>query len=408
MTNAPADSRPSDTRMMGIVHDALRRDLSRAIRALSEAPFPEGPRRRALGEHVGWLMGFLEAHHHGEDEALWPLVRSREPSAAALLDSMEADHATIAPRIAACAGTAAAYAGGTDDGARATLLAALEDLAAALLPHLEREEEEMMPLASVSITHAEWKAIDEEYYVGPKSLTELGFEGHWLLDGLDAARSQVVVHQVPLLPRLVLVHGFARSYRKYATACWGPPTDGAPGATRPYGPAAKQPRLVGLSGHAETVAPAPPAAVWDVVADVTRTSEWSGECRKVEWLGDATAAVPGAMFTGANRAGPWTWKRKNEILVADRPRTLAWRTVPETLFPDSSEWRFRLEEVDGGTRITQAFEVVEGPAVLRRLYALLVPSHVDRVGELRADLQRLGAVAAKDAYRQRHQAASRS
>lgn len=388
---------PADIRMMGIVHDALRRDLRRAIAALSEAPYPEGDRRTALGHHVGWLMRFLELHHHGEDEALWPLVRSREPAAAALLDSMEADHERIKPRIAACASAADAFVDEPSDDSRVTLLHTLEDLSTVLRPHLEREESEMMPLAAVSITHAEWKDIDDEYYVKPKSLTELGFEGHWLLDGLDAARGQVVVHQVSLIPRMILVHGFARRYRRYATACWGSAAAATAGASaKPYGPAPAPARRVGLGGHAETVVPAPPEAVWGVIADVTRTSEWSHECRRVAWLDGSTGAVPGARFEGANKAGPWSWSRKNEILVADRPRTLTWRTVPEALFPDSTEWRFELEETDGGTRITQDFEAVKVPFGLARLYALIVPSHIDRTSELVGDLQRLGAVAARD------------
>ena len=40
MTRCP--NAPADTRMMGIVHDALRRDLGRAIDVLSTAPYPEG------------------------------------------------------------------------------------------------------------------------------------------------------------------------------------------------------------------------------------------------------------------------------------------------------------------------------------------------------------------------------
>ena len=65
---------PADTRMMGIVHGALRRDLLRTRAALTAEPYPQGRRRRALGEHVAWLMEYLHAHHTGEDEGLWPLV----------------------------------------------------------------------------------------------------------------------------------------------------------------------------------------------------------------------------------------------------------------------------------------------------------------------------------------------
>ena len=253
-----------------------------------------------------------------------------------------------------------------------------------------------MPLVSVSITAAEWRAVDQEYYIKPKSLSQLGFEGHWLLDGLDAERSQVVLHQVPLMSRLVLVHGFARQYRRRATACWGPPDGALSPRSTSYGPVATLPRRIPRTGSVDTVVDAPIDAVWNVVTDVTRVGEWSHECRRVEWLDGVIAASPGARFRGTNKAGPWTWSRINEVLVADEPHTFVWRTIPTLRFPDSSEWRIELEVVDAGTRITQSFQVLRAPAVLAALYAILVPAHRDRTGGLTDDLRRIGELAAED------------
>jgi hypothetical protein len=385
MTRVP--DAPADTRMMGIVHDALRRDLGRAIGALSNAPYPDGAQRVAIGDHVGWMMGFLDAHHHGEDAGLWPLVRARNPDATPLLDDMEADHGRVAPLVEACHTAARDYRSGESEDTRVVLLDALGRLCEVLLPHLEREERETMPLVSISITAAEWRAVDQQYYVKPKSLSQLGFEGHWLLDGLDPERSHLVVHQVSLIPRFVLVHGFARRYRRRARACWG--------RSQSYGPAAKLPRRIPRTGQVDTVVAAPIDAVWNIVTDVTRVGEWSHECRRVEWLDGADEAAPGARFRGTNKAGPWKWSRVNEVLVADEPRTFAWRTVPTRRFPDSSEWRIELEAVDNGTRITQSYRVVRVPAVLAVLYAIVVPTHRDRNTGLADDLRRLGELAAE-------------
>ena len=211
------------------------------------------------------------------------------------------------------------YGSGTSDETRVALLEALERLCEALFPHLEREEHETMPLVSVSITAAEWHAIDQQYFIKPKSLPQLGFEGHWLLDGLDPERSQLVVHQVPPIPRLVLVHGFARRYRRQATACWGPAAAASGSRSTSYGPAATLPRRIPRTGHVDIVVDAPIDAVWNVVTDVTRVGEWSHECRRVEWLDGATEAAPGVRFRGTNKAGPWTWSRINEVLVVDEP-----------------------------------------------------------------------------------------
>ncbi len=90
-------SGPADTRMMGIVHGALRRDLERARQVAGTAPYPTGRQREALGRHVVWLMDFLHAHHTGEDEGLWPAVRAKNPAVQPLLASLEADHRQIQP-----------------------------------------------------------------------------------------------------------------------------------------------------------------------------------------------------------------------------------------------------------------------------------------------------------------------
>jgi hemerythrin-like domain-containing protein len=397
MTRVP--DAPADTRMMGIVHDALRRDLGRAISALSTAPYPERAQRIAIGDHSRWLMRFLEAHHHGEDAGLWPLVRDRNPEAAPLLDAMESDHVRVAPLVDACDAAADDYRNGEADETRVVLLEALLRLREVLLPHLEREEHETMPLVSLSITAAEWRAVDQEYFIKPKSLPQLGFEGHWLLDGLDPERSRVVVHQVPTIPRFVLVHGFARRYRRHATGCWGPASVADPKA---YGPAAKSPRRIPRSGEVDAIVGAPVDAVWNVVSDVTRVGEWSHECRRVEWLDGATTAVPGARFRGTNKAGPWRWSRINEVVVADAPRTFAWRTIPTRRFPDSSDWRIELDGVAEGTRITQSYQVVRAPALLAVVYAMLVPTHRNRGTGLTDDLRRLGELAAEDVDRNRH------
>src|SRR5262249_53232942 len=83
---------------------------------------------------------------------------------------------------------------------------------------------------------------------------------------------------------------------------------------------------------AEVIADAPVEAGARVVADVTRTGEWSHECLQVSWLGGGTAAAPGARFRGRNRAGWWRWSRTCEVLAVDPPRQIAWRTIPTPLF----------------------------------------------------------------------------
>jgi len=211
---------PADTRMMGIVHSALKRDLARARDVLAAEPAPRGRQRVALGKHVSWMLDFLHGHHSGEDAGLWPLVRGRNPDAADLLDSMEADHARIAPAAAAAATAAEQYTATTTDAPRVTLVEALDELLGVLVPHLDREVAEAMPVVAATISDREWKDVEQHHFVKDKSNRELAMEGHWLIEDIDPEGYEVVVHTVPPVLRFVLIHGFGPAYRRQAKARW--------------------------------------------------------------------------------------------------------------------------------------------------------------------------------------------
>ena len=369
---------PADTRVMGIVHQALRRDLVRTRAAMTATPPPPGDTRRAVARHVEWMMQFLHNHHTGEDEGLYPLVRERNPGAAELLDQMNTDHEQIAPALAAVEAAAGDYFAGDDADERQRLLNALALLDATLLPHLLVEEQDMMPVVSATLTEAEWRRWDQTYYIEPKSFGELGFEGHWLIDDLGPEDRYLVTHLVPPVPRIILLKGFARAYGRHAAACWG-----VPGPRR---------RRVDKRGRTQAVVAADRDATWEVLCDVTRVGEWSHECGGAEWLDGATTAVPGARFRGHSHAGILRWGRVCEIVEAS-PWSLVWRTVPSLGFPDSTEWCIRLDETESGLRIEQTFQVLHIPKVLDIAYAMLIPAHRDRAAAITQDLHRLGSVA---------------
>ena len=140
---------------------------------------------------------------------------------------------------------------------------------------------------------------------------------------------------------------------------------------------------------AETVIDAPAAAIWTVVADVTRVGEWSGECRGCAWAGEPDAAVAGARFHGANRRSWLRWTRLNEITVAEEPGRLIWRTIPSGPYPDSVEWQIDLIPDNGRTRVRESFTVLVMPRLMEWLLWVAVPAHRDRTSELESDLERL-------------------
>jgi hemerythrin-like domain-containing protein len=136
------------TTIMGIVHDALRRDLVRLQSALGSAPPPDGDRRVAIADHARWMMDFLHHHHQAEDTGLWPLIRQRAPQAQGLLDRMQADHAHLTSAAERLRQAAARYRADAGDQPRADFRDAVSGLSQALLPHLRGEEDEAMPLVA--------------------------------------------------------------------------------------------------------------------------------------------------------------------------------------------------------------------------------------------------------------------
>ncbi|HZP28186.1 MAG TPA: SRPBCC family protein [Acidimicrobiia bacterium] len=145
--------------------------------------------------------------------------------------------------------------------------------------------------------------------------------------------------------------------------------------------------------EASVTVAAVPEAVWAVVSDVTRVGEWSGECRGCEWVGDARGPAVGARFRGRNRRGGFRWTRLNEVVTADAPHTLVWRTLARTPYFDSTEWRITLaDDGAGGTRVTESFQLLKMSRLFERLLWVVMPAHRDRSGDLAADLGRLKVV----------------
>src|SRR5215469_4293217 len=176
-------SGPADTSTMRIVHAALRRDLARAQTALTVPPYPDSAQRAALSAHLRWLLGFLHTHHEAEDDYLYSMVRAANPGAAPLLNDMAADHNAIQTAMATAERAAERYAQSAD--AREELAAGLGTLTGVLLPHLRREEDDMMPVVSASITEQQWRDWEQTAAKPPRR--ELPFTANWLMDSLDAA-----------------------------------------------------------------------------------------------------------------------------------------------------------------------------------------------------------------------------
>ena len=103
---------------------------------------------------------------------------------------------------------------------------------------------------------------------------------------------------------------------------------------------------------------AAPHGVYALVADVTRTPEFSPEILECTWLDGATGPAVGARFKARNKVpNRPAWNNKPVVTIADPDREFAFtRTEP---FGGTVEWRYRFEPDGDGTLVTESYTVTK-------------------------------------------------
>jgi uncharacterized protein YndB with AHSA1/START domain len=129
---------------------------------------------------------------------------------------------------------------------------------------------------------------------------------------------------------------------------------------------------------------APPDAVWDMVADVTRMGEWSPECYSCRWVGARREPVAGALFVGFNRRGWARWLTTNQVERAEPGRAFVFRTRETRV-----RWGYELEPADGGaaTRLTETRDLTRARTWLIGLFGPFVGGADRHADEVRAGMR---------------------
>ena len=144
---------------------------------------------------------------------------------------------------------------------------------------------------------------------------------------------------------------------------------------------------------------APPEKVWALVSDVTRIGEFSPETFEAEWLDGSTEAVVGARFRGhvnRNNKGVKYWTTCR-VVACEPERELAFDV--EVGGRPVSTWRYVLVPRDGGTDVTESFELATNLGT--RLYWAIAGRARGRTNRrnMTATIERMGAVLAKEGAR---------
>jgi steroid delta-isomerase-like uncharacterized protein len=197
----------TDTRDMMCVHNVFRRALTDAPGQLACVTDGDAQRAEKLATYLGEVLWLLHAHHSAEDELLYPLLVARAPESQELFTRMDAQHVAVAASIERAQRAAEAFAksGSTHDGE--ALAGACRSLLDEAAGHLTEEEVEVVPIASRTITPAEWGALPGH------ALSRYPGTRLWLLLGLifeampDDLRDHVLAHVPPPVSEMWFAFG---------------------------------------------------------------------------------------------------------------------------------------------------------------------------------------------------------
>ena len=97
---------------------------------------------------------------------------------------------------------------------------------------------------------------------------------------------------------------------------------------------------------------APPERVWEFASDINIPARFSDEFQGADWV-DSDGPREGASFIGRNERTDVdrVWQTTSYVVACDPPRVFAWN-VNDRDRP-SAQWRFELERIPGGTRLSQ-------------------------------------------------------
>ena len=176
-----------DTHEMVLIHRVLRREFGQLPR-LFRAAAGDRARSKVIGAHAREMLTFLHTHHTGEDELLFPLLRERAALDPELIDRMDAQHAQVDDAVTAIDAELPAWTASADAAAGERMAARIEAMMPTLIEHLAEEEQEILPIVSVTLTQSEWDALGKHGMSAIPLTRRLVILGHITEDTNDAER----------------------------------------------------------------------------------------------------------------------------------------------------------------------------------------------------------------------------
>ena len=208
-------SEPINVRDMAIVHRLFRKVFDESARLTRAAPSPSPGRVTFLADHIDLALTGLPIHHQDEDALLYPKLIERAPEQAPLAEHVEYEHELIKTALDAASAACATWRERPSPETGEALAAALDHLNDVVQPHLDDEEQKIVPLAAVTLTQREWDAMGKagvSKIPRKKRPVALGM----MLDALSEEERAYMLKTVPAPMRMLLPFMVERPWKKYA------------------------------------------------------------------------------------------------------------------------------------------------------------------------------------------------
>ena len=208
-------AQPIDVREMAIVHRMFRNGYEESARLVRAAPAPSPGRVTFLADHIDFGIAMLHVHHEGEDELLYPVLIERVPEQAPMTEQVEHEHLLIKTALDEASAACAAWRQRPSAETGEALAASLDHLNEVVQPHLDDEEQKVVPLAAVTLSQQEWDALGKHSVAQiPRNMRGVAFG--MILEPLGETDRALMMRVLPAPVRMLYPFLIARPWNKYA------------------------------------------------------------------------------------------------------------------------------------------------------------------------------------------------
>jgi len=179
------------------------------------APAPSSGRVSFLADHIDFGIAMLHVHHEDEDELLYPKLIQRVPEQAPMTEQVDQEHQLIKTALDEAAAACAAWRGRPSADTGEALAASLDHLNTVVQPHLDDEEQKVVPLAAVTLTQQEWDAMGK-HGVAQIPRNKRGVAFGMILEPLSQADRAYMMKTLPAPVRMLYPILIERPWKKYA------------------------------------------------------------------------------------------------------------------------------------------------------------------------------------------------